>query len=301
MNKKINAKITLLEKVSASGNSFLIQDLTHKNNTNLEIPTPSMPCSAEDLRTQNISEKAKEYIKSLCKKAKVDGFAQIIENANLKIDATWMFYNADGSYAAMCGNFVRCLAHYWFKKKSKKVLCFESPEGILQKSFLKGKTCFIEMPGVVSNKYINIDNREIHLLNTGVPHAVVCIEKKQEYDSLNSKTFIENNFFNSLRFINNTHHNVTLFCVVEKEIYGKTFERGLDAFSPSCGTGATAIAWLINNHPHLNLSLKSLLKDFLTQNPLVIRMPHGDIEVIQKQQRLWIGGIVKDEKKIFFN
>ena len=77
-----------ISKYSASGNDFVILHSFKK-------------------------EDRSELAKKLCDRKNgigADGLIVLVPHKNL--DFEWEFYNADGSYAAMCGNGSRATAHY---------------------------------------------------------------------------------------------------------------------------------------------------------------------------------------------
>ncbi|WP_298837279.1 diaminopimelate epimerase [Clostridium sp.] len=169
-------------------------------------------------------------------------------------DIRMIIMNADGSYASMCGNGIRCFAKYIFEKKyilgenikietgdGVKLASISVCDGVFKGVTINmGKYNFnpISIPALSSveiiNKKLNTNNRDYYItsLLMGVPHTVV-FGKLQDYDVSTGK-FIENNCL----FPQKTNVN---FCeIVDKNmIKVKTWERGAGP-TLACGTGSCA-------------------------------------------------------------
>lgn len=169
-------------------------------------------------------------------------------------DIQMIIMNADGSYAAMCGNGIRCFAKYIWEKKYVlgENIKIETGDGVKLASIslyhgdFKGVTINmgkynfnpISIPALSSveiiNKKIEANNKEYDItsLLMGVPHTIV-FGKLEDYETLEGK-FIESHSL----FPKKTNVN---FCeVVDKNtIRVKTWERGVGP-TLACGTGSCA-------------------------------------------------------------
>jgi len=154
-------------------------------------------------------------------------------------DIRMRLFQPDRSEAEMCGNGIRCLVRYAIDEK-----------------YLNSETCTIEtLAGVmkvdVDSGWIRVNmgtpvysgieypgGYEVHSTNTGVPHAVIFV------DDLNlaideiapgiryAPVFPEGANVNFVR-IENDH-----------EIRIRTYERGVEQETLSCGTGSVASAFI---------------------------------------------------------
>ncbi|MBU3098679.1 MULTISPECIES: diaminopimelate epimerase [Clostridium] len=169
-------------------------------------------------------------------------------------DIQMIIMNADGSYASMCGNGIRCFAKYIFEKKYVlgENIKIETGDGVKLASICvkerefkgvtinMGKYNFnpISIPALSSieiiNKKLDTNNKDYYItsLLMGVPHTIV-FGKLEDYEVCEGK-FIENNCL----FPQKTNVN---FCeVVDKNrIRVKTWERGAGP-TLACGTGSCA-------------------------------------------------------------
>jgi diaminopimelate epimerase len=152
-------------------------------------------------------------------------------------------FNADGSEAEMCGNGIRCLAKFicelGFEKDSYRI---ETALRCLTIR-LKGDLVSVEMGNPVNMQWhlsVPVGERiyPLHYLDTGVPHAVLFVEKSDAVDltDLGPK----------IRHHPCFHPSGTNFSVGEitssRNIRLRTYERGVEGETLACGTGATAVA-----------------------------------------------------------
>ena len=202
-----------------------------------------------------------------------DGIAILLPSKNY--DFKWLFYNADGSPAEMCGNAACCVIDYVFKKQlisfKDHSLIFETIAQPIRGEIKDGiARIFFKQNKSVQGPFEIIFNREkvsYMFIDSGVPHAVVEIKNKP-------KTVEEwkykKEFANILRNNTSQHKNGmnVSFYYHQKPLLlsACSFERGVEDFTPACGTGALAVAQVYRQtHPHLSL--------------ILIQMPGGQLEV----------------------
>ena len=149
----------------------------------------------------------------------------------------------DGSEAEMCGNGIRCLAKYAADKKYAKTKAFkiETLAGVLP---VRGDydrdgdfMATINMGSPVFEDSIEIEGMTVHSVNTGVPHAVIFVDDVEavDLDAVAPKIRHHEHYKNGT--------NVNFVQVTgEDEITIRTFERGVEGETLSCGTGSTACA-----------------------------------------------------------
>jgi diaminopimelate epimerase len=177
----------------------------------------------------------KPQIKKIAEQESCDGFIFLQKKSNKESFAyKWNFFNKDGSSAEMCGNAARCVAKILqtTNQISSSTLTSNSIDYQLQMinqdeaRVIFPKRFFIQKLNLYLDACI-----EGYYTNTGVPHYVL----NQEPD-----IHLAKKIRNSLHFPNGT--NVTF--VFDKEnrdtFYACTYERGVEGFTPACGTGAVA-------------------------------------------------------------
>jgi diaminopimelate epimerase len=158
----------------------------------------------------------------------------LLEN-HPQYDFKMVYYNSDGNESSMCGNGGRCLVAF---AKQLGVISekaeFEAVDGY--------HFATIDSKNIVSLQMIAVDtiqvNADYSFLNTGSPHHVALVENlkgldvktegaKIRYSDLYGKAGSNVNFANQL--------TADKFAV-------RTYERGVEDETLSCGTGATAVA-----------------------------------------------------------
>lgn len=192
------------------------------------------------------------------------------------INLIWDFYNKDGSMAEMCGNAARAADQYsrdfWGLKT--KVISFSTKAGVIETKNEKKKIS-VEMPKA---QFLSF-NKSVVFVNTGVPHAVWFVKSLKEAQK-KIKTI------QSLRHFkegSKNGYNVTLIQEKKRnQIQAMTFERGVEGFTLSCGTGAVAAAIA---YRHRNL--KEVEK---TQFKVKVQMPGGDLWVSKKNSEIYLTG-----------
>lgn len=170
------------------------------------------------------------------------------KNANFRM----RIFNPDGSEVDMCGNGLRCIALYAFKKGiAKSFMKIETGAGMLEANCLKNNFVKIGMPEPKSLRLsfnINIDGviHKANFINTGVPHVVYFVE---EIDNFDVKHMGQKTRYNEEFRPEGT--NADFAEVIDsKNIKVRTYERGVEDETLSCGTGSVAssiVAGLLRN------------------------------------------------------
>lgn len=173
----------------------------------------------------------------------------------------WDFFNNDGSRAEMCGNAARCLTKYCFDRFGVRELTVQSDFGFW-KGHIAEEIPVVEMP----KPNILSSTAALFLVNTGVPH--ICFEVPSIESATSFEKQATDNRWHPLAGEQGTNvtfwsRSATLFNSIE----AVSFERGVEAFTQACGTGAVAAAI------HFR---------FLTESPIEsikVKMPGGQLEV----------------------
>ncbi len=179
---------------------------------------------------------SQEYIEHLCHRRfgiGADGLILLQNDPNY--DFRMVYYNADGREGSMCGNGGRCTVR------------FAEDLGIF-----KENTTFIAVDGehtaqadseVISLKMGEVHSLERHetydFMNTGSPHYVAYVTTIEAYDVYAEGKRIRY----SDEWVKRGGTNVNFVQVLTDDtIYVRTYERGVEDETYSCGTGVTASA-----------------------------------------------------------
>lgn len=188
-----------------------------------------------DNRLQTFDKNNTKHIAFLCDRRfgiGADGLI-LLENHD-KVDFKMVYYNADGNQSSMCGNGGRCLVA--FAKQlgviSNKAI-FEAIDG-LHHATIEGDIVKLQMQNVEA-----VENHKSHVfLNTGSPHHVQFEENLENFDIKTKGAKIRygapyNEAGSNVNFVKK--QSDTSFKV-------RTYERGVENETLSCGTGVTAVA-----------------------------------------------------------
>jgi len=175
-----------------------------------------------------------------------DGLILLKSCASDQADWAWDFFNSDGSEAEMCGNGARCFASYVSKVAGDNGnISFLTVSGVIRAQ-IDGSIVTVNLTAptdlrVEETISLSIGERQIHLVNTGVPHAVLFVDDADEamVASLGREIRHHEHFAPA-------GTNVNFVQLVEPgHIRVRTYERGVGE-TLACGTGVTAAAMIAN-------------------------------------------------------
>jgi len=220
-----------------------------------------------DNRTHSFPKDNTNLIAKLCNRRfgiGADGLI-LLENDS-DSDFRMTYYNSDGNESSMCGNGGRC------------IVAFAQKLGII-----KDKAKFIATDGlhfatiendIVSLQMKDIDEVKINgnfvFLDTGSPHHVVLVD---ELENLDVKTEGAKIRYGDLYGKEGSNVNFVKQ-IGENSFAIRTYERGVEDETLSCGTGATAVA----------IAMYALKKT--TSPEISIKVMGGDLKVtFQKRNK----------------
>lgn len=243
-------------KYQGTGNDFIIVD-----NRNKDI---------------NLS---KDDIEKICHRRfgiGADGL-MLLEN-HAAYDFNMRYFNSDGNESTMCGNGGRCLVAF---AKHLGIIenhaIFYSIDGI-HKADINNDIVSLEMQNVSSVNKVNNN----FFLNTGSPHYVTFKSNIEDLDVFNRGREIRY----SAEF-SPEGTNVNFVEIIDNKLFVRTYERGVEDETYSCGTGVTASAIAAN----LNLETDKTSYDVLTKGgELNIRFTKVDKNTFKD---IWLTGPAK--------
>ena len=209
-------------------------------------------------------------IRSICNRRKgigADGL-MLLRN-HLDADFEMLYFNADGKEGSMCGNGGRCLVDFaHFLGVIEDDCTFIATDGLHEAKWKKES---------VALKMIDVNEVEVNegfvYLDTGSPHYVQFVKDLKTYPVFEQGKTIR---FNERFRQNGT--NVNFVEINDDECAVRTYERGVENETFSCGTGVAAVA-IAAHASHKNLN-----------NPLSVSVLGGVLKVSFEE----VNGIYKN-------
>ncbi len=188
-----------------------------------------------DNREGNISLSTKQVRKLCDRKFGIGADGLMLLQLKTGYDFEMIYFNADGKEGSMCGNGGRCLVKFAFDmgmRKSDFVFLATDGEHIAE----------INEQGIVSLKMINVDGVQSDngdlVLNTGSPHYIKQVADVNDMDVYHEGMGIRFSDTYCKEGINVNFVQVK----DDDELIVRTYERGVEDETLSCGTGVTAAA-----------------------------------------------------------
>jgi diaminopimelate epimerase len=164
----------------------------------------------------------------------------LLEEAD-DFDFRMIYFNSDGFEGSMCGNGGRCAAHFAVRegiagKKLTFIAIDGAHEAVAEDNIISLRMNDVKETGLINGNYF---------INTGSPHYIVFSENVAGLDVYNEGR--------RLRWSGDLPPggaNINFVEVKDDHIFVRTFERGVEDETLSCGTGVTAsaIAAVLSGH-----------------------------------------------------
>jgi diaminopimelate epimerase len=189
-----------------------------------------------DNRAGLINNLNTEIIAQLChRKYGIGADGLMLMNSHEQYDFEMIYYNADGKTSSMCGNGGRCMVKFAFDLGIHKyTYTFLAIDGLHEAEIEKNGGVKLRMNDVKEVVF----EKGHYILNTGSPHFIKPAENVENVDVSKSG--------NEIRFSKQFEQegiNVNFVESLDNDsIFVRTYERGVEDETLSCGTGVTAAA-----------------------------------------------------------
>lgn len=199
-----------------------------------------------DNRENNI-KLSQQQIHQLCTRRFGVGADGLILLENLEgYDFKMVYYNSDGNESTMCGNGGRCLVQFAHDldviENKAYFLAVDGPHHAEIKDSLVHLKMLDANKGEVKDKG--------HFIDTGSPHHVVKVDNTESYAVFNEGRRLRNEVYGT------EGANVNFIQPLdEHSLNVRTYERGVEDETFSCGTGVTASALIAFQEGWVNTPL----------------------------------------------
>ena len=259
----------LFSKYQGTGNDFILID--DRNNT---FPTNNQSLIAQ-----------------LChRRFGIGADGLILLQNHPDYDFRMVYFNADGAEGSMCGNGGRCIAKFAHDlgifKTQTRVLAVDG-EHLAE---VDGDEVKLKMSDVSGRSNVSLDAKTTYaFLNTGSPHVVKFLDGLATYDVVAEGRQLR---YNAAFSPGGTNVNFTEL-VNGNGLFVRTYERGVEDETYSCGTGVTAAALVAHQLQQLTspIAIQTLGGNLKVA---FAAQPDGsftDIYLIGPAQRVFTGNI----------
>lgn len=202
------------DKYQGTGNDFILMD--NRENSYDTITT--------------------DQVKAMCDRhfgIGADGLMLLNKKENF--DFEMIYFNADGNKGSMCGNGGRCIVQFAYSLGIKKnEYVFSATDGEHKAELDLNKEASLKMNNVTDVKF-SLDH---YILDTGSPHYVQFVKEVEKMDVVTEGRKIRNSKEFAKEGINVNFVEI----LGDDKIFVRTYERGVEDETLSCGTGVTASA-----------------------------------------------------------
>ncbi|MCK9611977.1 MAG: diaminopimelate epimerase [Bacteroidales bacterium] len=182
---------------------------------------------------------ATDVVKLLCdRRFGIGADGLLLLGNSQEYDFSMRYFNSDGHEGSMCGNGGRCISAYAYQHFDiNKKIIFKAVDGIhhAEVILVEKNTAMVRLR---MNDVTEVrQSPDYYFLDTGSPHYVAFVRNADEINLEKEGREIR---YSSLFAPAGT--NVDFVEIRDNDLYVRTYERGVEEETLSCGTGVTAAA-----------------------------------------------------------
>lgn len=218
-----------------------------------------------------------------------DGVLALASSTHAEADYRMIYVNADGSEGTMCGNGARCLARFAYESGfSKKIACMQTASGLCEVHILAEEDASARIYLDAPQDYRDTPNlanqvpngiRSVHYLWPGTEHLVCLVDKVSQLPLNSWGAALRNDPMLAPAGVN------VNFVAIDstagsRRLHVRTYEKGVEAETLACGTGAIASAVVAHK------------SGLLVSDVYTVQMPGGVLKVGLETDRVYLEGPV---------
>ncbi len=187
-----------------------------------------------DGKKQSLPDLTRDQVSGIChRRYGIGADGLMIIRSSYRADFEMIYYNSDGTVSSLCGNGSRCIVRYAYETgyigKEGKFLAIDGIHDYL----IEDDVISIHMSDISHWSEINGCTE----IDTGSPHYVVFCETLPEGSIVDMARAIRNN-----DKYKDDGINVDFVASTDQRLSIRTYERGVENETLSCGTGVVAAA-----------------------------------------------------------
>lgn len=266
------ALIVEFTKMNGAGNDFIVLD-----NRFYEFSLPELSMLAQQSCPRRTGIGA-------------DGVLALAASTHADADYRMIYVNADGSEGTMCGNGARCLAR--FARESgfdKKIVCMQTASGLCEvhapgeddasvRVYLDAPQNYHDAPNLANQIPNGI--RSVHYLWPGTEHLVCLVDDVRQLPLTSWGTALRSDPMLGPAGVN-VNFVASDFNADNRRLHVRTYEKGVEAETLACGTGAIASAVVAHK------------SGLLVSDVYAVQMPGGVLKVGLETDRVYLEGPAK--------
>lgn len=228
---------------------------------------------------------SQEYIEFLChRRFGIGADGLILLRNDPEYDFRMVYFNADGREGSMCGNGGRCTVRF-----AEDLGVFKNETRFIA---VDGEHTALTTPEEVYLKMGNVfdieQQEKYTFMNTGSPHYVEIVENIEVFDVYQEGK----NIRYADEWVKRGGTNVNFVEVIDKDnISVRTYERGVEDETYSCGTGVTACSIAMNLKYNMSSPIRVLTKGGNLR--VAFNEDFSDVHLIGPAKRVFEGQIAQ--------
>lgn len=203
---------------------------------------------AFNLRTAEVDLSDVKQMQMLCDRhlgIGADGILGISPSTTADFELTYL--NADGRVGSLCGNGSRCAVAFALEvglAEPKSSVTIEASDGLHRVDVLPEGQFKLHFKDVAEIKRLTLEGVECWFVNTGSPHVVIEVKDLESVD-----VYLEGKRLRNAKALAPEGANINFVQNLDDTTLAiRTFERGVEAETLACGTGAVAAALCLMKH-----------------------------------------------------
>ncbi len=179
------------------------------------------------------------FIQKICdRKRGIGADGLLLLQSSDQADGRMRIFNSDGQEANLCGNGLRIIGSFLLKNESSGSIIIDTKVGLHKVEKIEGIICVsFPLPKLIRTLSLSLFDQDLtaSLVDAGVRHLLIQDLGLNEYPSIDFLQGYRKEF----------DANVSLYFGEKDTLRIRTFERGVEGETSSCGTASISLASIL--------------------------------------------------------